>query len=242
MDAVQHRARPGRRDPRATSRPSAAGFSSTARWGWAATPRRCCGPRRTSSSSASTATPQALARAGERLAVFGPRVRLVQANFHQLAQALAGLGHPRRNRGFPGRSRRFFAAARDARAGLQLPLRRASRHADGFERNDRGGPGQPGLGGRVGDDLQGVWRGAAGAADRPGDRARADGEADRDHGRAPAADRRRQGGAGGARGADRSRHPRLPGAAHRGQPGAGRPRALHRGGGAAARRPAAGWW
>lgn len=34
----------------------------------------------------------ALARAGERLAVFGPRVRLVQANFHQITDALAGLG------------------------------------------------------------------------------------------------------------------------------------------------------
>ena len=63
-----------------------------------------------------------------------------------------------------------------------------------------------------------------------------------DHGRAPAADRRRQGAAGGARGEDRSRHPRLPGAAHRGQPGAGRARALHRGGGARCSTPAAGWW
>jgi 16S rRNA (cytosine1402-N4)-methyltransferase len=36
--------------------------------------------------------PEALARAGERLAVFGPRVRLVQANFHQISAALAGLG------------------------------------------------------------------------------------------------------------------------------------------------------
>jgi 16S rRNA (cytosine1402-N4)-methyltransferase len=34
---------------------------------------------------------QALARAGARLAGFGPRVRLVQANFHQLAETLAGL-------------------------------------------------------------------------------------------------------------------------------------------------------
>jgi 16S rRNA (cytosine1402-N4)-methyltransferase len=34
---------------------------------------------------------QALARAGERLAGFGARVRLVQANFHQLAETLAGL-------------------------------------------------------------------------------------------------------------------------------------------------------
>ena len=36
--------------------------------------------------------PQALERAGRRLAPFGGRVRLVQANFHQLEQALAGLG------------------------------------------------------------------------------------------------------------------------------------------------------
>ncbi len=36
--------------------------------------------------------PEALARAAERLAGFGPRVRLVQANFHQLTAALAGLG------------------------------------------------------------------------------------------------------------------------------------------------------
>jgi 16S rRNA (cytosine1402-N4)-methyltransferase len=35
---------------------------------------------------------QALARAAERLAPFGPRVRLVQANFHQLERALAGVG------------------------------------------------------------------------------------------------------------------------------------------------------
>jgi 16S rRNA (cytosine1402-N4)-methyltransferase len=36
--------------------------------------------------------PEALARAAERLAGFGPRVRLVQANFHQLMATLAGLG------------------------------------------------------------------------------------------------------------------------------------------------------
>ncbi|MFY9822036.1 MAG: 16S rRNA (cytosine(1402)-N(4))-methyltransferase RsmH [Thermoanaerobaculia bacterium] len=36
--------------------------------------------------------PQALERAARRLAPFGSRVRLVQANFHQLDQALAGLG------------------------------------------------------------------------------------------------------------------------------------------------------
>jgi 16S rRNA (cytosine1402-N4)-methyltransferase len=36
--------------------------------------------------------PEALARAGERLAGFGPRVRLAQANFHQLRATLAGLG------------------------------------------------------------------------------------------------------------------------------------------------------
>jgi 16S rRNA (cytosine1402-N4)-methyltransferase len=35
---------------------------------------------------------EALARAAERLAGFGPRVRLVQANFHQLKATLAGLG------------------------------------------------------------------------------------------------------------------------------------------------------
>ncbi len=36
--------------------------------------------------------PAALERAGRRLAPFGGRVRLVQANFHQLDRALAGLG------------------------------------------------------------------------------------------------------------------------------------------------------
>ncbi|HEX9941925.1 MAG TPA: 16S rRNA (cytosine(1402)-N(4))-methyltransferase RsmH [Thermoanaerobaculia bacterium] len=36
--------------------------------------------------------PEALARAGRRLARFGPRVRLVHANFHHLESALAGLG------------------------------------------------------------------------------------------------------------------------------------------------------
>jgi 16S rRNA (cytosine1402-N4)-methyltransferase len=36
--------------------------------------------------------PQALERAARRLAPFGSRVRLVQANFHQLGKALAGLG------------------------------------------------------------------------------------------------------------------------------------------------------
>jgi 16S rRNA (cytosine1402-N4)-methyltransferase len=36
--------------------------------------------------------PEALARAGERLAVFGPRVRLVQANFQQISAALDSLG------------------------------------------------------------------------------------------------------------------------------------------------------
>ncbi len=35
---------------------------------------------------------EALARAADRLAGFGPRVRLVQANFHQLRATLAGLG------------------------------------------------------------------------------------------------------------------------------------------------------
>jgi 16S rRNA (cytosine1402-N4)-methyltransferase len=35
---------------------------------------------------------EALARAAERLAGFGPRVRLVEANFHQLMATLAGLG------------------------------------------------------------------------------------------------------------------------------------------------------
>ena len=35
---------------------------------------------------------EALARAADRLAGFGPRVRLVQANFHQLMATLAGLG------------------------------------------------------------------------------------------------------------------------------------------------------
>src|SRR4051795_3371411 len=35
---------------------------------------------------------EALARAADRLAGFGPRVRLVEANFHQLMAALAGLG------------------------------------------------------------------------------------------------------------------------------------------------------
>src|SRR5262245_45140936 len=34
----------------------------------------------------------ALARAAQRLARFGPRVRLVRANFHLLAQTLAGSG------------------------------------------------------------------------------------------------------------------------------------------------------
>jgi 16S rRNA (cytosine1402-N4)-methyltransferase len=36
--------------------------------------------------------PQALERAGRRLAPFGSRVRLVQANFHHLDRALSGLG------------------------------------------------------------------------------------------------------------------------------------------------------
>jgi len=36
--------------------------------------------------------PEALARAGTRLAPFGSRVRLAHANFHQFEQALAGLG------------------------------------------------------------------------------------------------------------------------------------------------------
>jgi 16S rRNA (cytosine1402-N4)-methyltransferase len=35
---------------------------------------------------------EALARAADRLAGFGPRVRLVQANFHQIMATLAGLG------------------------------------------------------------------------------------------------------------------------------------------------------
>ena len=38
--------------------------------------------------------PQALERAGRRLAPFGSRVRLVQANFHHLDRALSGLGVP----------------------------------------------------------------------------------------------------------------------------------------------------
>jgi 16S rRNA (cytosine1402-N4)-methyltransferase len=38
--------------------------------------------------------PEALERAGRRLERFGPRVRLVHANFHDFATALAGLGVP----------------------------------------------------------------------------------------------------------------------------------------------------
>lgn len=38
--------------------------------------------------------PEALERAGRRLQGFGPRVRLVHANFHHLEQALAGIGVP----------------------------------------------------------------------------------------------------------------------------------------------------
>jgi len=38
--------------------------------------------------------PEALERAGRRLQGFGPRVRLVHANFHHLQQALAGIGVP----------------------------------------------------------------------------------------------------------------------------------------------------
>lgn len=43
--------------------------------------------------------PEALERAGRRLAGFGSRVRLVHANFHQFKQALAGLGIPGDDRG-----------------------------------------------------------------------------------------------------------------------------------------------
>ncbi|HEV2855962.1 MAG TPA: 16S rRNA (cytosine(1402)-N(4))-methyltransferase RsmH [Thermoanaerobaculia bacterium] len=43
--------------------------------------------------------PEALERAGRRLAGFGSRVRLVHANFHHLEQALAGIGVPGDDRG-----------------------------------------------------------------------------------------------------------------------------------------------
>ena len=54
-------------------------------------PRRCCTPSPDVRLLGIDRDAQALARAGERLAGFGSRVRLVQANFHQLAETLAGL-------------------------------------------------------------------------------------------------------------------------------------------------------
>ena len=61
---------------------------STPPWGEAATARRCWRRIRPSLSSASIATPLALAAARERLAPFGDRVTLVHAPFSSLVAVI----------------------------------------------------------------------------------------------------------------------------------------------------------
>ena len=83
--------------------------------------------------SASTATPQALALAGERLAAYGDRFTGVHAVYDELPAVLAdlGLGTVRRR---ALRPRGLLAAAGRGRPRLRLPARRAAGHADGPER------------------------------------------------------------------------------------------------------------
>ena len=58
------------------------------------------------------------------------RFRMLHGRFGRLAELAAGAGVTRGGR-HPARSRRVLAAARRSRARLQLPLRRAARHAHG---------------------------------------------------------------------------------------------------------------
>src|SRR3954468_10556049 len=155
---------------------------------------------------------EARARAAERLAGFGPRVRLVQANFHQLMATLAGLG-VRAIAGFladlgvsslqletPGRGFSFrFDGPLDMRMGLS-----ETTAADLVNQASEG-------------ELATIFRdyGEERHARRigAGDRPRPDGEADQDHGRAQGPGGRRQGRAGPPRGADRPGDAGLPGPA-----------------------------
>ena len=112
----------------------------------------------------------ALAIAADSLAAFGDRVELVHADYRSLGDVLAARGIQTID-GRAGRSRRVVAAVRRRGPGLQLPPRRAARHAHGPQhradcrrpasRRRRGGARQRHLR---------VRRGAAFAADRARDR------------------------------------------------------------------------
>ena len=103
--------------PSTTSRPGAAGSSSTARWGWAATPRPCCGLAGGRGSSASTATPR---RSRGPASGSPSSVRPRAPGAGELPpdpECVGRPGNPGRDRGLPGRPRRLFAAARDTPGG-----------------------------------------------------------------------------------------------------------------------------
>ena len=175
------------------------------------------------------ADPAAIARVGERLARFGDRLVLRQANFRSLGEVapdagfgavdgiLLDLGLSSFQLADAGRGFGF-------RAGGPLDMR-----FDPTPRRARVGAARAARRGGAGRSLPPLRRGAARAADRPGHRGRPARRADRDRGAAGGA--RRAGRAPPPRPArpDPSRHPRLPGAPDRGQRRAGRPRGGPRG-------------
>ena len=106
--------------------------------------------------------------ARERLDAYGDRVDIAHANYRDLGAVLDARGARRRRRR-ARRSRRVVDAARRGRARLQLPRRRAARHADGSQPGaDRGRSPARGERGRAGRRHLPVRRGAALAAHRAG--------------------------------------------------------------------------
>ena len=109
--------------------------------------------------------------ARETLAPWGDRVELVHADYRALDEVLDARGSRLRRRR-ARRSRRVVAAARRGRARVQLPARRAARHADGPQRGRHGRrPRRARRRARAGRRDLRVRRGAVLAAHRPRDRA-----------------------------------------------------------------------
>ena len=117
------------------------------------------------------ADPAAIARVGARLARFGDRLVLRQANFRELGEVAPG-GRLRRRRRDPPRPRPVeLVPAGRRRARLRLPGRRPARHA---LRPDARRARRPSSSRRLDErelrPLPALRRGAVRAADRPGDR------------------------------------------------------------------------
>ena len=120
------------------SSPSAAGCSSTARSASAGTRGRCWSGRDTRDRTGPR--PHALPAGGRvRLAAFGDRLEPVHADYRQLGAVLDARGVERVD-GVLGGSRRVVDAARRRGSRVQLPARRAARHADGSDRRGRRRP------------------------------------------------------------------------------------------------------